>query len=754
MRVESWFDRYKIPEKNLQAVEKKNGNVLKVLFIVALVFGIVMLLFLTGFTIAVRKQSFFIFLYYAFYVVVGSLGLISIHFKLPSKVLSFYAFICLEVILFSLLLATSMINSLIAFIGICFAFIMFLEINPFFFSGFFIQAFCIFLFSQKIELIARNNTQSSILMVNMGLLFGTLIYLVFWKRRHVVEDMKRNDILSTQQEKTDGLLRNILPENVIKQIRETGRSCAEEYSDVSVLHTDIVNFTKTTSDMDPEVVINELNEIFTAFDYITGRYGCMRIKTIGDAYVAVCGLPEPSDNHAEKMISCAQDFISYLNARNQTSKIKWAIRIGISSGKVIAGVIGIRKYVYDILGDTVDGAVKTEEKGESMSIAISEETYNLVKDKVKISNKDGSYFVAEERKVSVPAIKESELKKGDMLLYSFINLPEFIKLDESKGIKDFVVKNFMTLIDRLIIWAEQSNTTHAALVYDFTKDKNTGKEVAIVAEATLPNCRTRNGAYADGMKVIVHRLPDGIDGEPVLEFLPPLGDGETGYAMTKAVMAGLICLFRTRVAKDDPKLLKIMALLKLISYPISNYIEKLLQSKSKKTSEPFFCSQLATYCYNMAAYKTSNPAYKIETPADNALGNSILDFLIENKLFDLEEALLPENDLLTALPSMELANPHIAFAIADIIGEEELKNTLLASNDNNLYLQCLNLANDYSKIVPSIKRMLKNLLLLCGESLEELEDNFAEKLIKFKASFVMPSDLENVLETIGEVTDA
>lgn len=754
MRVESWFDRYKIPEKNLQAVEKKNGNVLKVLFIVALVFGIVMLLFLTGFTIAVRKQSFFIFLYYAFYVVVGSLGLISIHFKLPSKVLSFYAFICLEVILFSLLLATSMINSLIAFIGICFAFIMFLEINPFFFSGFFIQAFCIFLFSQKIELIARNNTQSSILMVNMGLLFGTLIYLVFWKRRHVVEDMKRNDILSTQQEKTDGLLRNILPENVIKQIRETGRSCAEEYSDVSVLHTDIVNFTKTTSDMDPEVVINELNEIFTAFDYITGRYGCMRIKTIGDAYVAVCGLPEPSDNHAEKMISCAQDFISYLNARNQTSKIKWAIRIGISSGKVIAGVIGIRKYVYDILGDTVDGAVKTEEKGESMSIAISEETYNLVKDKVKISNKDGSYFVAEERKVSVPAIKESELKKGDMLLYSFINLPEFIKLDESKGIKDFVVKNFMTLIDRLIIWAEQSNTTHAALVYDFTKDKNTGKEVAIVAEATLPNCRTRNGAYADGMKVIVHRLPDGIDGEPVLEFLPPLGDGETGYAMTKAVMAGLICLFRTRVAKDDPKLLKIMALLKLISYPISNYIEKLLQSKSKKTSEPFFCSQLATYCYNMAAYKTSNPAYKIETPADNALGNSILDFLIENKLFDLEEAPLPKNDLLTALPSMELANPHIAFAIADIIGEEELKNTLLASNDNNLYLQCLNLADDYSKIVPSIKRMLKNLLLLCGESLEELEDNFAEKLIKFKASFVMPSDLENVLETIGEVTDA
>ena len=398
MRDDSWFNRYKIPENNFQAVEKKNSQVLRVLFIIALFFGILMLLVITGFSIFSRRQSLFVILYYAFYVIVGSLGLISVHYKLPTKVLAVYAFICLEVILFSLLLATSMINSLIAFIGICFAFIMFLEINPFFFSVFFVQAFCVFLFSQKIELIARNNTQSSILNVNMGLLFVTLIYLVFWKRRHVVEDMKRNAILSSQQEKTDELLRNILPENVIKQIRETGTSCAEEYSDVSVLHTDIVNFTKTTSDMDPEFVINELNEIFTAFDEITNRYGCMRVKTIGDAYVAVCGLPEPTENHAEKMINCAKDFISYLNKRNETSKIKWAIRIGISSGKVIAGVIGIRKFVYDILGDTVEGAVNTEEKGESMSVAISEETYNLVKDKVKIESKNGCYYVAEDRK--------------------------------------------------------------------------------------------------------------------------------------------------------------------------------------------------------------------------------------------------------------------------------------------------------------------------------------------------------------------
>ena len=754
MEKDSWFNRYKIPEKDLPAIGKKNIITLRVLFIIALVFGILMLVVMTGVSLGLRKQPFFIFLYYVFYVLIGSLGLIFIHFKLSPKLPLVFAFICLEVILCSLLLATSLINALIAFIGICFAFIMFLEINPFNFSVFFLQAFFVILFSQKIELVARNNVQSNILIVNMGLLFASLIYLVFWKRRHVVEEIKRNGILSTQQKKTDDLLRNILPDNVIKQIRESGRSCAEEYSDVSVLHTDIVNFTKTTSDMDPEFVINELNEIFTVFDEITSRYGCMRIKTIGDAYVAVCGLPEPSENHAEKMINCAQDFISFLNERNKTSKIKWAIRIGISSGNVIAGVIGIRKFVYDILGDTVDGALATEEKGESMSVAISEDTYNLVKDKIKIRKKDGCYFIAEEKKMSETILKETELKKGDLLLYSFINQPEFLKFDEAKGIKDFVVTNFMTLIDRLIIWAEQSNTTHAALVYGYTKDENTGRDVAEVAEATLPNCQTRHPAYAKKMKATVHRLPDGIDGEPVLEFLPPLDGNPAGYAMTKAVMAGLICLFRTRVAKDDPKLLKVMALLKLLSYPISNYIENLLQSKTGKSSEPFFCSQLATYCYNMAAYKTHNPAYKIETPADNALGNSILDFLIENKLFDLEETPVLENDFHNAISAIELASPHIAFAIADILEEEEFKNTLLAENDNNLYLQCLNDASDYSKIVPSIKRMLKNILLLCGESLAELEDNFDEKLIKFKSSFVMPSDLENVLEIIGVVADA
>ena len=754
MEKDSWFNRYKIPEKDLPVVEKKNISALRILFIIALVFGILMVLVISGFSILLKKQTIFVFLYYVFYVLVGSLGLLFIRARLSSKLSLVFAFICLEVILFSLLLATSLINTLLAFIGVCFAFVMFLEINPFYFSAFFLQSFCVILVSQKIEIIARNNTQSGIVIVNMGLLFASLIYLVFWKRRHVVEEMKRNDILSTQQKKTDELLRNILPENVIKQIRETGTSCAEEYSDVSVLHTDIVNFTKTTSELDPEFVINELNEIFTAFDAITVRYGCMRIKTIGDAYVAVCGLPEPSENHAEKIINCSQDFISFLNERNKTSKIKWAIRIGISSGKVIAGVIGIRKFVYDILGDTVDGAITTEEKGASMMVAISKETYNLVKDKIKIQKKDGCYYVAEERKMNEKLLKESELKKGDMLLYSCINKPSFYKFDEKKGIKDFITSNFMTLIDRLIIWAEQSNTTHAALVYDFTKDSNTGRDIAVVAEATVPNCRTRNQAYVDGMKVTVHRLPDGIDGEPVLEFLPVLDGKTTGYAMAKAVMAGLICLFRTRVAKDDPKLLKVMALLKLISYPISSYIENLIQSKTGKTSEPFFCSQLATYCYNMTAYKTNNPAYKIETPADNALGNTILDFLIENKLFDLEESPLLENDLHNALSAMELASPHIALAIADIIEEEEFKSTLLSENANNLYLQCLNEASDYSKIVPSIKRLLKNILLLSGESLAELEDNFAEKLIKFKASFVMPSDLENVLETIGVVTNA
>jgi class 3 adenylate cyclase len=204
---------------------------------------------------------------------------------------------------------------------------------------------------------------------------------VFWKRKHVVDEFRHETELLTEEKKEALVLKNILPEKVIQEIKEKGSSSAETYPSVTVLHSDIVNFTKTTASFDPEFVISELNEIFTAFDEIAEKHNCMRVKTIGDAYVAVCGLPEQNSLHAENMVQCAEEYISYLEKKNKTAAVQWNVRVGLASGPVVAGVVGVRKYVYDIFGATVDKALRMEESCEAMCVMLSKETYALVKDK-------------------------------------------------------------------------------------------------------------------------------------------------------------------------------------------------------------------------------------------------------------------------------------------------------------------------------------------------------------------------------------
>jgi len=129
------------------------------------------------------------------------------------------------------------------------------------------------------------------------------------------------------------------------------------------------------------VLINELNEIFTSFDDIMERFGCERIKTIGDAYLAVCGMPDKNENHAVNMLQAAIEIKKYLYHRNKSSEIEWKVRIGIHSGKVVGGIVGVRKYIYDVFGDTINTTARMESNSESMRINISETTHHLVKDK-------------------------------------------------------------------------------------------------------------------------------------------------------------------------------------------------------------------------------------------------------------------------------------------------------------------------------------------------------------------------------------
>ena len=387
---------FKIPETYTTVVEKKNIYFLRILFIIALFFGTFFSIFfsidLFVFKNPVRID---LFVYYLNYLLIGGLGLLFIHLKFPCKFILAYSLLCLDIVFVFVLYETSIANCLVCFLGLSFTFVMLLEVNPHIFSLFFLQALILIGVFKKLNFFSKNHSRytDSVFFLNVVLLFIVLIFLVFWKRRKVVEEFNRQVRLSVEQNKTETLLRNILPNNVIEEIKDVGASSAVKYPNVSVFHSDIIDFTKTTSTMEPEFVISELNDIFTAFDEITEKFGCMRVKTIGDAYVAVCGLPEPDENHAKKMIQCAQAIIEYLKKRNETSEIHWNIRCGIATGDVIAGVIGLQKYIYDIFGPTADKALKVQEKSNPMEITVCEETYKLIKEKIKVSENSGCYVI-------------------------------------------------------------------------------------------------------------------------------------------------------------------------------------------------------------------------------------------------------------------------------------------------------------------------------------------------------------------------
>ncbi|KQT35787.1 hypothetical protein ASG22_01845 [Chryseobacterium sp. Leaf405] len=186
--------------------------------------------------------------------------------------------------------------------------------------------------------------------------------------------------LQKEKQKTENLLLNILPYEVAEELKENGSSEAKYYDEVTVLFTDFVNFTQSSEKMGAEKMLVELNECFTAFDLIMEKHGLEKIKTIGDAYLAVCGLPIKNKNHAHQTILVALDIIDFIEERKKTHPDVLDIRIGINSGSLIAGIVGVKKFAYDIWGDTVNTAARMEQKSEKGKINISESTYQLVKD--------------------------------------------------------------------------------------------------------------------------------------------------------------------------------------------------------------------------------------------------------------------------------------------------------------------------------------------------------------------------------------
>jgi class 3 adenylate cyclase len=186
--------------------------------------------------------------------------------------------------------------------------------------------------------------------------------------------------VAVEHERSERLLLNILPAELAQELSATGYARSARHESVSVLFTDFCGFTQTASAMPADRMVAELNEIFSAFDDICDALGVEKIKTIGDAYMAAAGLPKPCPDHALRCVRCGLRMLDYLEQRNRSATFKWSLRVGIHSGPVVAGVVGKRKYAFDVWGDTVNIASRMESVGVAGRVNLSAYSYDLVRE--------------------------------------------------------------------------------------------------------------------------------------------------------------------------------------------------------------------------------------------------------------------------------------------------------------------------------------------------------------------------------------
>lgn len=191
---------------------------------------------------------------------------------------------------------------------------------------------------------------------------------------------KAMKLLHLEQVKSDRLLLNVLPAKIAPLLRDGHRVVAERFDDVSVLFADIVGSTALTVELEPERMVELLNEVFSYFDSVTERYGAEKIRTIGDNYMVPAGVPEVRQDHAQAIAGMALEMLDYVQERTAEDSGRLQFRIGINSGPAVAGVVGTTKFHYDIWGDTVNVASRMESQGEPGMVQVTRATYELIKD--------------------------------------------------------------------------------------------------------------------------------------------------------------------------------------------------------------------------------------------------------------------------------------------------------------------------------------------------------------------------------------
>ena len=207
------------------------------------------------------------------------------------------------------------------------------------------------------------------------------------ERLRLIESQAEKELLEFEKEKSERLLLNILPLAIAERLKQGDHTIAERYASVTVLFADLIGFTSFANRTDPEALVSLLNSLFSRFDHIAERHGLEKIKTIGDSYLVVGGLPEVRPDHAEAVAEMALEMLTALDELNEERGTELAMRIGLNTGPVVAGVIGRKKFTYDLWGSAVNLAARMQSSGLPNRIHLPAETYELLRGKFNLTER-------------------------------------------------------------------------------------------------------------------------------------------------------------------------------------------------------------------------------------------------------------------------------------------------------------------------------------------------------------------------------
>lgn len=233
--------------------------------------------------------------------------------------------------------------------------------------------------------------------------------------------------LSAERERSESLLLNVLPEPIADRLKDGETTIADQFDEVTVMFADIVGFTPYSAGVSPTELVDMLNRLFSEFDELTERYGLEKIKTIGDAYMVAAGLPAPRSDHAEAIADMALDAQQMIGRFSEEQQIPLKVRLGINTGPVVAGVIGTKKFIYDLWGDTVNTASRMQTYGVEGAIQVSQETYRRLRDKYGFQDRG---LIEMKGKGEVPAYLLTG-KKAEVRQKSAAMVPQGRTLEET-----------------------------------------------------------------------------------------------------------------------------------------------------------------------------------------------------------------------------------------------------------------------------------------------------------------------------------